>query len=214
MPAVVSDLHAAPTLLSSDLSVSFHGRVVLRLLAFTADPGEVWHVVGANGAGKTTLLRALSGELTCEGQIRICGEAPGTVPARRASLLVPTEADLIPDLSVRESLHFMAAAWERELRPLLELAHAFGLDSVLDVWPDELSRGTRQKVALCTALGLSLPLTMLDEPFATLDVRSREVLREAIRTRAHSGGTVIVTTHGDELTGLNVRTLTLDALPA
>lgn len=170
-------------------------------------------MIGANGAGKTTLLRALSGELACEGQVSICGTRPGTVAARRASLFVPTEADLIPDLCVRESLQFMAAAWEREAQPLLDLTHAFGLASVLDLWPEELSRGTRQKVALSAALGLALPLTLLDEPFATLDVRSREVLREAIGTRAQSGGAVIVTTHGDELSALNVRTLTLGAVP-
>ena len=201
-------------LLARDLSVSFHGRAVLVVAAFGAAPGEVWHVTGHNGAGKTTLLRALSGELAHEGQVTVCGARPGTVQARRASLLVPTEADLIPDLSVRETLQFMSAAWNRDAGPLLTLAHAFGLDPFLDAWPEELSRGTRQKVALSAALGLGLPLTLLDEPFATLDARSRTVLLDAVRERAQAGGAVIVTTHGDELRGLSVRTLELGAMPA
>ena len=203
-----------PTLLAHDLNVSFHGRAVLLVPDFRVNPGEVWHVTGANGAGKTTLLRALSGELAHEGQVTVCGARPGTVQARRVSLLVPTEADLMPDLSVCETLQFMAAAWNRDAGPLLGLAHTFGLDPFLDAWPEELSRGTRQKVALSAALGLGLPLTLLDEPFATLDARSRTVLLDAVRERAQAGGAVIVTTHGDELSGLNVRTLELGAMPA
>ncbi len=203
----------AATLLAHGLSVSFHGRAVLLVPDFRVNPGEVWHVTGPNGAGKTTLLRALSGELAHGGRVSMCGAAPASIQARRAALLVPTEADLVPDLSVRESLQFMAAAWNREPALLLALAHAFGLDSFLDAWPEELSRGTRQKVALSAALGLGLPLTLLDEPFATLDARSRAVLLHAVRERARAGGAVIVTTHGNELSGLSVRTLTLDAAP-
>ena len=211
MPSVLHDVSSPADLILStrDLSVSFHGRMILHLSTFGAAHGEIWHVVGANGAGKTTLLQALCGELPYDGQVWVCGAPPGTLLARRASLLVPTEADLIPDLSVRETLSFMAAAWNQESGPLLSLAEEFGLSPFLDAWPEELSRGTRQKVTLSAALGLALPLTLLDEPFATLDTRSRMVLLEAIRTRSLAGGAVIVTTHGDELSGLDVRTLEL-----
>ena len=64
----------------------------------------------------------------------------------------------------------MTAAWEREAQPLLGFAHPSGLDA----WPEELSRGTRQKVALSAALGLALFPHLPEEPFATLDGRSRE----------------------------------------
>lgn len=197
-----------------DLQVDHHGRAVVQLPSWSVQAGELWHLQGANGAGKTSLLRALSGELACSGELLICGARPGSLEARRSALLVPTEADLLPDLSVQESLVFMAAAWERDASPLLALAQSFGLKSFLDAWPEELSRGTRQKVALAAALGLELPLTMLDEPFATLDTGSRAVLLGAIRERTAAGGTVIMTTHGQELTGLDAIGLELDTVTA
>ncbi|GGJ71740.1 ABC transporter ATP-binding protein [Deinococcus aquiradiocola] len=196
------------------MTVLARDQEVLELDAWEARPGEVWHVQGPNGAGKTTLLRALSGDTSVRGDLRVCGAVPGTLAARQACLLVPTDADLLTDLTAHEYLHFMTAAWGRAPHAALDLAGRLGVTAFLPRFPEELSRGTRQKVALAAALGLALPLTLLDEPYATLDAASREVLTLAVRERASSGGTVIVTTHGDELRDLHPSVLTLTPPPA
>jgi ABC-type multidrug transport system ATPase subunit len=201
-----------PPLSLSNFTVSLHGRVVVNLPELTLKAGELLHLLGPNGAGKTTLLRALGGELAFGGSALICGQPPGSLRARQASIYVPTDADLLPDLTVRESLSFLAAIWTSDTAPLLNLAHGFGLAPYLDAWPDDLSRGTRQKVALSAALGLALPLTLLDEPFATLDTGSRQVLLDAISERSAAGSAVIVTTHGDEVAGLHPRQVRLAEL--
>ncbi|GAA5511464.1 ABC transporter ATP-binding protein NatA [Deinococcus carri] len=194
----------------SGLRVAVGGREVVRVETLEARPGELLHLRGKNGAGKTTLLRALVGVLPYTGRARVQGHPPGSVGARQATAFVPTDADLPDDLTVAEGLTFLAAAWRVPEAPLLALAEHFGLGAWLDAWPMTLSRGTRQKVALALGLGLGLPLTLLDEPFATLDTASRDVLREAIAQRCAEGGAVIVTTHGQELDALPQRVLELE----
>lgn len=177
------------------------GRPVVRVAALEEVAGTLLHLTGENGAGKTTLLRALTGEAAYRGQIHLGSAVPGTVAAKAVTAYVPTDATLLDDLTVAENMTFMARGWGKDEEKVFVLAERFGLRSWWDAWPMELSRGTRQKVALSIGLGLELPLTLLDEPFGTLDTFSRVVLLEALRGRVASGGLVIVTTHGDELAG-------------
>lgn len=199
------------TVAAQDLRISQGTRQILCTDTLGFSAGEVWHLIGSNGAGKTSLLRTLAGELPFQGTLTIAGRPPGTLPARRATAFIPTDAPLLDDLTVAGNLSFMAAAWSRPHGPLLALAAQLGLDDWQGDWPVTLSRGTRQKVALAAGLGLGLPLTLLDEPFATLDMASRAVLAEAIRVRASEGGTVIVTTHGAELLDVPHRRLEIVA---
>lgn len=194
-----------------DLRVALGGREVVRVGELEGHRGDLLHLWGENGAGKTTLLRALAGAVPCRGTVRVMGHPPGSLGARRATAFVPTDAQVPDDLTVQEYLTFMAAAWQVPEGPLRTLASQFGLAPWLDAWPSTLSRGTRQKVALTAGLGLGLPLTLLDEPFATLDAASRHTLREAIAARCRAGGTVMVTTHGPELEGLPRQQLDLTA---
>ncbi|GGK86191.1 ABC transporter ATP-binding protein [Deinococcus radiotolerans] len=202
---------AAPVLSVPPFTLEVAGRPLARVPGVQLQPGEVLHLCGPNGAGKTTLLRVLAGErpdLGCE--VRVLGCAPGSRGARKGTAWVPTDAALPDDLTVAEGLTFLAALWSRPVTPLLALADALGLTGWLDAWPTKLSRGTRQKVALSGALGLGCALTLLDEPFGTLDAASRAALRTAIRARAQAGGALVVTTHGEELAGLPVQTLKLE----
>lgn len=192
-----------------ELRVALGGRDVVRVSGLDGHRGDLLHLRGENGAGKTTLLRALAGGVPCRGTVRVMGQPPGSLGARQATAFVPTDAEVPDDLTVEEYLTFLAAAWRVPEALLRTLAVSFGLARWLDAWPSTLSRGTRQKVALAAGLGLGLPLTLLDEPFATLDTASRGTLRDAIAARCGTGGTVIVTTHGPELEGLPYRVLDL-----
>ncbi|QLG12204.1 ATP-binding cassette domain-containing protein [Deinococcus sp. D7000] len=207
MPVPLQD--SAPILTVQDLHLTLAGRVILTATHLALAPGELLHLRGENGAGKTTLLRALAGELPFQGVVQIQGHAPGSRPARARTAFVSTEPSLLDDLTVQENLQFMAAAWNSAPASVLELAHAFGLARWLDAWPAELSRGTRQKAALSLAMGLHLPLTLLDEPFNTLNAASRDVLRAALGAQLQAGGSVLLTTHGADLAGLTCRVLDL-----
>lgn len=213
---MLSSSSAHPAALTlRDCRISRGGREVVRVPALTLQPGELLHLSGANGAGKTTLLGAIGGVLPGQGEIRIGAAAlPGSLAARQMTVLVPAAADLYDDLTVAEYLTFMAASWSSAAAPLFALARRLGLSGWLDAWPATLSRGTVQKVALAAALGLGRPLTLLDEPFNTLDAASQAVLHSALGERCAAGGAVVVTTHGPELAGLPCRTFELTPGPA
>lgn len=202
-------LTAPPILAAAPFTLEVARRPLARVPELNLQPGEVLHLCGPNGAGKTTLLRVLAGERPGS-EVRVLGGAPGSRGARADTAWVPTDAALPDDLTVAEGLTFLAALWSRPAAPLLALADSLGLSRWLDAWPAELSRGTRQKVALSGALGLGCALTLLDEPFGTLDTASRAALLDAIRARAAAGGALVVTTHGEELAGLPLRRVTLE----
>lgn len=187
------------------LRVGYGGREVAHCPGLRLLGGQLCHLRGDNGAGKTTLLRTVAGEVApLGGEVRVLGARPGSQAARAATVYVPAEATLPAELLVREWLEFAAALWQRPGGPIRTQAQAFGLTPWLEAWPAELSRGTRQKVALSVALGLGLPLTLLDEPFATLDRASGAALRAGLQAALAGGGAVLVTTHGAELTGLEL----------
>jgi len=197
------------TLSLQDFTVTLQGTKLLHIPHFEIKTHQLIHIHGSNGVGKTTLLRALAGELPSTGSIAVGGGYPGSLLARQAMIYVPTDVYLPEDLKIEEYLRFMAAAWQVPEGPSLKLAEQFGLSPWLSSWPNVLSRGTRQKVALAAALGLSRPVTLLDEPFGTLDRSSRDVLLQAIQQRRLNGGTILVTTHGDELIPLKPTILEL-----
>ena len=204
------DSSGSPLRLSlTGVEVIAGGRPLLRVAGLEVRGATLLHLTGENGAGKTTLLRALTGEAEYRGSIRIGPAMPGTVAAKALTAYVPTDAALLEDLTVRENLTFMARAWRCPEDRLYALAQRFGLSPWLDAWPAQLSRGTRQKVALSIGLGLERPLTLLDEPFGTLDTASRVVLLNTLEKRA-ANGLVIVTTHGEELSGRAGRALHIE----
>ncbi len=192
-----------------DCAVNLQNVRLLQRLNLSLGGSQIVHLQGANGSGKTTFLRALVGELPITGKLTVGGGVPSSIQARQACVYVPTDVYLPEDLQVHEYLRFMAAAWEMPAEPLMNLAVQFALTPWLNAWPSVLSRGTRQKVALVAAFGLARPITLLDEPFGTLDRTSKAVLLRAIEGRRDAGGLVLATAHGDELAALRPTVLEL-----
>ncbi len=119
-------------------------------------------------------------------------------------MFVPDEPALYEDLTLTEHARFTALIYQRpesEDRALAWL-RTFGLEARLEEFPGTHSRGMRQKLSLALALGLEMPLTLLDEPFNGLDVEAQELLADALTKRARSGGAVLLTGHQRELDSL------------
>ena len=192
-----------PVLTLEDVSVRLSGAVILESVSFTLQAGDLAWLAGANGAGKSTLLRAVAGLLPHNGDILICGHRPRSLAAKGSFVYVPDVAALYEDLTLREHAVFTARVYaqpEAEARALGWL-DAFSLTRFADESPSRHSRGMRQKLALSLALGLALPLLMLDEPFNALDVEAQGALQEALRMRAAAGGAVLLTAHQTTLSG-------------
>ena len=186
------------------LSKRYEGAEAVRDLSFSAAAGEILGLVGPNGAGKTTTLRTIAGILPIQaGRVRIGGRdlAREEVAAKRLLAWVPDDPQPFDTLTVEEHLEFTAALhqlgeWRARAEDLLALHELVEKRAALG---GELSRGMRQKLALCQAWLPRPRLMLLDEPLSGLDPRGIRSAREAIRALAASGTAVLLSSHQLEL---------------
>jgi ABC-2 type transport system ATP-binding protein len=160
-----------------DYHKNYRTTVAVAGLSFRVEPGQILGLLGPNGAGKTTTLRAIAGIIPpTSGRLIVAGHdiALEPVQAKRMLAYVPDDPKLFDMLTVGEHLEFAAAAYrvadaDGKSAALLE---AFELTEKKDTVAQELSRGMRQKVAICCAY-LHDPLAILfDEPLTGLDPRA------------------------------------------
>jgi molybdate transport system ATP-binding protein len=154
-------------------------------VALRCGPGPTV-VVGPNGAGKSMLLRAVLGAIPVRrGAIRLGprvlfdSEERIDVPCEQRRIgWVPQEYALFPHLTVRQNVAFGVDQADGSGGSRVEtLLEQLGLKGQQSRWPNQLSGGERQKVALARALAPTPEALLLDEPLAALDAQSREVTR-------------------------------------
>lgn len=180
--------------------------------------GEFVSFVGPSGCGKTTLLRILDGLISpTAGTVLIDGTAvTGPGPNRgfvfQADSLFPwrsaTDNALLGPELMREP---RKSALERVQR-LLKLV---GLSGFERNYPHELSGGMRQRVNLARALAVNPDVLLMDEPFASLDAQTRELMQaELLRVWREQRKTVVFVTHQiDEAVYLSDRVIVFGARP-
>ncbi|MET7832539.1 ABC transporter ATP-binding protein [Micromonospora sediminicola] len=186
-----------------DVAVRFRTRkndvTALRDVSLRITPGEFVAIVGASGCGKSTLLKLVSGLLRpSSGQVRLHGEE--VRGPRRDIGYVFQRAALLEWRTARRNILLQA-----EMRRLPraqararadELIEMTGLTGFEDAYPNELSGGMQQRVALCRALLHRPPVLLMDEPFGALDALTREQMNvELRRIWRETGTTVLLVTH-------------------
>lgn len=191
----------------------FGSLTALDALSLRVEPGTLFALVGPNGAGKTTAIGLLTGLLTpTEGRVTVFGTDVAREPlvAKARIGFVPDRPYLWPRWTPRESLRFVGAVFGTrgaalETRIGEELAR-FGISDSADRPNQELSHGTRQKVALAQAFLHDPELLVLDEPMVGLDPLAQRRLADRLRERAAGGAAVLITTHQlsvpEEIAGL------------
>ncbi|OAG26772.1 ATP-binding cassette domain-containing protein, partial [Thermodesulfatator autotrophicus] len=148
--------------------------------SFSIPEGKTLVLFGPSGSGKTTLLRILAGlEIPDKGKISfknnlwVDTDRNLFIPARKRSLaFVFQEGVLFPHLSLRKNIALTAVEKE-EGEKLLRI---FGLWSLRDRKPFEVSGGERQRAALVQALARKPDLLLLDEPFSALDEKNKNLV--------------------------------------
>ncbi len=177
-------------------------RPAVDALDLTVYSGEVYALVGPNGAGKTTTLRMVVGLLRPDaGSICIEGvdALSDPVAAKQMTAWLSDEPMIYDKLTPYEYLEFVAGLWRIE--PGAAEVHARELIGWLGLEPhahercEGFSKGMRQKVALAGALVHDPKLIILDEPLTGLDAGTAKQVKNVLRERVGTGGTVIMTTH-------------------
>jgi NitT/TauT family transport system ATP-binding protein len=199
-----------------DVSIQYgHGGVAKKILSginLDIGPGEFVSVVGQTGCGKSTLLRlVLAEEMPTSGQVSVEG-SPRTQPDRRCGY-VPQKYSLFPDRTVLENITFGLEVTEigllgglvpsrRERRREFQ-AEALGYlrrmglrESDAAKYPQQLSGGMQQRVAIAQALIMRPKILLMDEAFSALDPGTRIGMQRLIKTLwRETGTTILFVTH-------------------
>jgi ABC-type nitrate/sulfonate/bicarbonate transport system ATPase subunit len=187
------------------------GTPVFDAFDWQIERGEAWAVLGPSGCGKTTLLYLLAGLLQpTAGAVLVEGHRL-TRPRPRTGLILQ-DYGLLPWATVSEnaSLGLRVRAFygpdgmhapsderytggKAQVEPWLE---RLGLLAIKDQYPSQISGGQRQRTAIARTLILNPDLLLMDEPFASLDVPTRESLQDLILAlRVDHDLTTVIVTH-------------------
>ena len=190
----------------------------LRQIDLSIAPGGFVSVVGPSGCGKSTLLMLIAGLLPASGgRITLDGklvDKPHTevgVVFQR-DLLLPWRTVLDNVLLPIEIKHWDKSEYRGRAEALLEKV---GLGGFGGKYPNELSGGMRQRVAICRALIQQPGLLLMDEPFGALDALTREQMGyDVLNMWQDIGNTVLFITHSiDEAVFLSDRVLIMSPRP-
>jgi NitT/TauT family transport system ATP-binding protein len=193
---------------------------VVALSSIDLDIGEdeFLTILGPSGCGKSTLLNIIAGfEHATDGEVRLDGQTirdPG--PDRG---VVFQEYALFPWLNVTQNIEFGlrergVPKAERKDRVSRQIS-TVGLDGFEDRFPQELSGGMRQRVALARVLVNDPKILLMDEPFAALDAQTRTIMQtELLRVWSAERRTALFVTHNiEEAVLLGDRIVVMTARP-
>ncbi|HEY5623872.1 MAG TPA: ABC transporter ATP-binding protein [Gammaproteobacteria bacterium] len=211
-----------PQIRLEDVSKSYGSHVVLAGTDLEIRAGEFVVVVGRSGSGKSTLLNLIGGlDFPTSGDVEVLGQHLNLLTEDQRSALrcrnlgfVFQFFNLIPTLTVAENIrlpmalngHDKKAAEERVSVLLAEL----GLIGCGERYPEELSGGEQQRIAVARAMAHQPAIVLADEPTGNLDLdTAREVLDLLDQSCRTLGTTLIMATHSTEVIGIADRVLTI-----
>ena len=192
--------------------------VAFRNVELNVRSNEVLCIVGPSGCGKTTLLRCIGGLLTpSSGEVLIDGE-PIRAP-REGVAIVFQHFGLLPWKTVVDNVAFglriARLPRQRVAEKVAHYIHLVGLAGFENHYPYQLSGGMQQRVGLARALAIDPEILLMDEPFASVDAQTREVLQEELlQLHDRERKTMIFITHSiDEAIILGDRVAVMASRP-
>jgi putative ABC transport system ATP-binding protein len=211
--------HAEPLVRLDRVSKSFEEggrtRAVLHEVSATFAPGEFAVLVGKSGSGKSTLLNLVSGiDTPSGGEIWVAGQALTRLSERERTLFRREQIgfifqffNLVQTLTVLENLllplelNGRTAPSDRD--HALDLLGQVGLADRRDAYPDRLSGGEQQRIAVARALVHNPLLVLADEPTGNLDAETGAQVLDLIDTLTRRAGkNLLMVTHSPDVVGL------------
>ncbi|MFG0261608.1 MAG: ABC transporter ATP-binding protein [Novipirellula sp. JB048] len=183
-----------------DLRKIYDRHLAVDGVSFQLQAGQVCGLVGENGAGKTTVMRCLAGLIPASGgSICVAGHDARRelLELKRRLAYVPDDPPLFDDLTVGQHLEMIGRLYQvDDFYPKADqLLRQFALGDKVDAGATTLSRGMRQKLAVCCAYLFDPSVLLLDEPMTGLDPPGIRELLASVRARAAAGATVMISSH-------------------
>ncbi len=195
-------------------------EVVAPSFNLTVKRNEFVVFLGPSGSGKTTLMRMVGGlETPSTGEIRLDGQ-PIEGPDRDRGMVFQSYSSF-PWLTVSQNVAYgmkyrLDMTPDRKQKRLEHYLDLVGLTDFADAYPNKVSGGMRQRIAIARTLAAGSDVLLMDEPFGALDAQRREGLQlELRRIQRQDAKTVIFVTHDvDEAVFLADRIIVFSKRPA
>ena len=187
------------------ISMRFGDFYAVRDISLDINNGEYVTVLGPSGCGKTTLIKVISGIWKpTEGKVYVDGMDVTNIPMEDRDVgYVFQNIALFPHMALRDNVAYSPRVKDQGEEAMDSLSREYlelvGMMSRAGMFPDEISGGEQQKVAIARALASGSKMLMLDEPLSALDARVRVELRYELRRLVKKLGiTVLHVTHDQE----------------
>ena len=195
------------------------GRLVLDNVSLHVPRGEFVSLVGSSGCGKTTFLSVLCGTIEpLRGSVLVNGKDVTGVPSIGRGMVFQSDR-LFPWRTALRNVTFplelRGESSKVARKKAVDVLKLVGLGQHVDSYPSQLSGGMRQRVNVARALVVEPDFLLMDEPFASLDAQTREVMQiELLRILGSSSAGVVFVTHQiDEALLLSDRVVVIVANP-
>lgn len=192
---------------TQNLSIGYHGKVIVKDVSFSIPHGKITALLGPNGCGKSTLLKALSRtvkpisgnvlwqnkdihSIAQKGYARLLAMLPQVQP-------IPEGLTTFDLISYGRSPHngFWGRLSHKDKEIINAVMAASGVSDLADKLVSELSGGQRQRVWLAMTLAQETPYILLDEPTTYMDLNHQVELLTHLRTLNQQGKTIVTVLH-------------------
>ena len=167
-----------------NISKSYGKKLILDDISLVAEKGDAIGILGVNGSGKSTLLSCIAEKYkdNCVGY-------------------VPQENPLFDELKPIDNIRMWCDFTKSQIIDKLNTPplNQMGISSFLDTKVSKMSGGMKKKVSLASVLINEPEILLMDEPFAALDLPSKQEILYYMGSFLHNGGTLIVASHAEEI---------------
>lgn len=186
---------------------SFDGHPVLRGIDLEVPEHSATVLIGASGSGKSTLLRCVNGleivdagSVSIDGTLEVTDFATDLDAVRRRVGIVFQSYNLFPHMKVIDNvtlgpIKVLKKASRDAQEQAMALLARFGLDAKASEYPDRLSGGQAQRVAIVRALAMDPEIMLFDEITSALDPMLVGEVLDSVRELRDSGMTIVMATH-------------------
>lgn len=179
-----------------NLNFSYGKEDILKNINFKLKSGKILGIIGKSGCGKSTLLRVIAGFYKpTSGSITVLGKEHNRL-SKNVMYINQDFNQLFPWLTVKKNIEFPLKKNHNQEKEVLKYINYVELDGKKDYYPYELSGGQKQRVVLARSLITNPDILLMDEPFNSLDITTKQKLQKTTKkVIKETNTTVIFVTH-------------------